>query len=90
MAPIISREELEAELTRLGVGCDENDDDTLKTSKEWANAWNCSQTHVLELLRMAKLHGLLRIGNKSMTRVDNKRQRIAAYAFSNGKKKAKK
>lgn len=89
MAPIISREELEAELTRLGVGCDENDD-ALKTSKEWADAWNCSQTHVLELLRMAKLHGLLRIGNKSMTRVDNKRQRVAAYAFSNGKKKAKK
>jgi len=89
MAPIISREELEAELTRLGVGCDESDD-TLKTSKEWAAAWNCSQTHVLELLGMAKQHGLLQIGYKNITRLDDKRQRIAAYAFSNGKKKAKK
>jgi hypothetical protein len=89
MALHITREELEAELQRLGVGTTD-DDETLKTSLEWAEAWNCDRRDAVELLNNAKRHGLLVVGRKVTTRLDDKPHLVGAYGFKNGKKKAKK
>ena len=89
MAQNITREELEVELQRLGVGSTD-EDETLKTSKEWADSWHCSRRDALELLNNAKRHGLLVVGRKVTTRLDDKPHLVGAYGFKNGKKKAKK
>lgn len=89
MAKAITREELEAELQKLGIGSIV-DDETLKTSKEWAELWNCNLSNVTRLLGHAKRLGLLEVGSKTTVRLDDKPQAVGAYRFRLEKSKAKK
>ena len=88
-AQYITREELEAELQKLGVGSSD-DDHTLKSSREWAELWGCSQGHVTQLLHHAKRLDLLTVGTKTIIRLDDKPQKIGAYGFKMESVKAKK
>ncbi len=76
----ITREELEAELARLGLS-QTKPDASIRTSSEWAGHWGCSQAKALDLLKTAKGHGLIRVTMKQIRRIDDKTQQIAAYQF---------
>jgi len=85
----ITREELEAELGRLGIS-QGDPDDSVRTSEEWSEHWSCSQNKALQLLKTAKGHGLIRVVYKRLRRLDDKEAVVPGYQFLNNRKGVRK
>ena len=86
---MISLDELQAELKKLGVDAHQQDP-AARTAKEWKEEWKCGLDAARKLLSLAKKHDLVEVSRKQQVRLDDKAGSVPVYRFKNKPTKKRK
>ena len=86
---MISLDELQAELKKLGVDAHQQDP-AARTAKEWKEEWKCGLDAARKLLTLAKQHDLGEVSTKQQVRLDDRSGPVPVYRFKHKPTKKRK
>ena len=87
MATGITMDELLAALEKAGHDCDKSGNG--QTTRELMVLWGCSIERARRLIKQAKAEGMVKVGSKPGTTIDNRPTHVSCYSFTTKGSKSK-